>query len=287
MADVLGILSNLFSAMFILGSMISAGLSLRWSEIVGPLKHGSVVWRSLLTNFLLIPLWGYAVVKLFGLTDGRDIAIAVLAICAGAPVIPVLVRYAGGDVPRAVGVMMLLTVVTIVYVPLVMPLLLPNVEIDAVKIAVSLTAQILLPLALALLYHEKFRESAKKLQPIFDKITQLGLLGMVILTIATNFSDLTGLFGTGVIFALCVFILGSVGIGMIMSGEKSRTEQAVFGFSAGQRNIAAAFIIASGSLAGNSQVMVTIVVAAILMNIVLIPLAKIWSNREGSTTQTA
>lgn len=286
MSDLLGTLSNVFSLMFILGSMISAGLSLRVSEIIEPLKSVSLIWRNLLVNFILVPIWGYATIKLFGLTDGRDIAVGILAICAGAPVIPVLVRYAKGDVPRAVAIMTLLTVITIVYVPIVMPIILPNIDVDTGKIAFSLTLQILLPLVLALLYHEKFRDSAAKLKPVFEKLTQIGLVGVVILTIATNFTAITGLFGTGVLLALCVFIIGAVALGVLLSGEKSKTEQAVFGFSAGQRNIAAAFIIASGSLSENKDVMITIVVGAILMNLVLIPLAKIWSNGDKVASET-
>ena len=57
---------------------------------------------------------------------------------AGAPFLPKLVQGAKGNVAFGVGLMVLLMVVTIGYMPLVLPFLLPGVQVNPWDIAQSL-----------------------------------------------------------------------------------------------------------------------------------------------------
>ena len=63
----------------------------------------------------------------FPLDQSLQIGLAVLATAAGAPFLPKLVQGAKGNVAFGVGLMVLLMVVTIIYMPLVLPLLLQGV----------------------------------------------------------------------------------------------------------------------------------------------------------------
>lgn len=69
-----------------------------------------------------------------------------LGTAAGAPFLPKLAEIARGDLPFAVGLMVLLMVVTVGYLPLVLPLLLSGVSVNPAKIARSLVLLMLLPL---------------------------------------------------------------------------------------------------------------------------------------------
>ena len=68
----------------------------------------------------------------------------VLACCAGAPFLVLEAQGAKANLAVAVGVMTLLMVVTIFYLPLVLPLLLAGVEVDALSIARSLIVLMLI-----------------------------------------------------------------------------------------------------------------------------------------------
>src|SRR3954447_11585306 len=65
-------------------------------------------------------------------------------------------QIAKGDLAFGVGLMVLLMVVTVGYLPIVLPLLLPGVSVDPAKIACSLFLLMLLPLAGALAVTEYF-----------------------------------------------------------------------------------------------------------------------------------
>ena len=85
------------------------------------------------------------------LEDSLKIGLMVLACSAGAPFLVLEARGAKANLGLAVGVMTLLMVVTVFFLPLVLPLLLTGIEVDAGAIAKSLIVLMLIPLILGLL----------------------------------------------------------------------------------------------------------------------------------------
>ena len=61
-----------------------------------------------------------------------------LGTAAGAPFLPKLAQIAKGNLAFGVGLMVLLMVVTVGYLPLVLPVLLPGVSVNPAEIARSL-----------------------------------------------------------------------------------------------------------------------------------------------------
>ena len=108
--------------------MLAMGLSLTMAQILQPLKNTRLVILALLANFVLVPLLAYTITLVIPLEQSLQIGLIVLATAAGAPFLPKLVQGAKGNVALGVGLMTLLMVVTIIYVPIILPLLLPGVE---------------------------------------------------------------------------------------------------------------------------------------------------------------
>ena len=73
---------------------------------------------------------------------------------------------AKGNTAFSVGLMVLLMVVTIIYLPLVLPLLLGSVEVNPVDIAQSLIFMMLIPLAIGLFIKARYEEAATKMRII-------------------------------------------------------------------------------------------------------------------------
>lgn len=139
--DVLTTLANLSMLVFVICSMLSMGLSLTVAELTVPLKNTSLVIKSLIASFVLVPILGYALATFMPVTEGAAIGIIIVACAAGAPFLPKLVQVAKGDIAFGVGLMTLLMVLTVIYMPVVLPLLLQGVEVDALAIATSLFFQ--------------------------------------------------------------------------------------------------------------------------------------------------
>ena len=145
---------------FVLSSMLAMGLGLTIAEIIAPLRNIRLVAMSLLANFVLMPLAALGLAKMLRLDEPLGVGLLLLGTAAGAPFLPKLAQIAKGNLAFAVGLMVLLMVITVGYLPLVLPVLLPGVSVNPAKIARSLFLLMLLPLAVALVVKAKLPAAA-------------------------------------------------------------------------------------------------------------------------------
>ena len=141
--------------------MLAMGLGLTMSQIVQPLKNVRLVVLALLANFVLVPLLAYGISLIIPLEDSLKIGLMILAASAGAPFLVLEVQGAKANLALAVGLMTLLMVVTIFFLPLVLPLLLTGIDVDAWSIAKSLIVLMLIPLILGLLVQSSAPDTAR------------------------------------------------------------------------------------------------------------------------------
>src|SRR5262252_1651655 len=186
---------------FVLSSMLAMGLGLTVSQIIAPLRNVRLVVLSLLANFVLMPFGAVALAALLRLDQPLDVGLLLLGAAAGAPFLPKLAQIAKGDLAFAVGLMVLLTVITVGYLPLVLPVLLPGVAVNPAKIAYSLFLLMLLPLAVALAVNAKFPAAAARAKPLLDQTSTLSLMLVIVLLSVLNINNVLAVFGTRAILA--------------------------------------------------------------------------------------
>src|SRR5258706_13996443 len=118
---------------FVLSSMLAVGLSLTVREILAPLRNYRLIVLALLANFVLMPLAAQVITKLLRLDQALGIALLLLGTAAGAPFLPLLARISKGNLAFAVGLMVLLMIWKVGYMPLVLPLLFEGASSDPWK----------------------------------------------------------------------------------------------------------------------------------------------------------
>ncbi|TMC16820.1 MAG: bile acid:sodium symporter family protein, partial [Chloroflexi bacterium] len=161
---------------FVVSSMLAMGAGLTATQIIQPLRNVRLVVLALLANFVLMPAGAVALAKALRLDEPFGVGLLLLGCAAGAPFLPKLAEFAKGNLAFAVGLMVLLMVVTVGYLPIVLPLLLPGVTVDPWQIARSLVLLMLLPLAAGLAlksYYEGFATQAKR---VLDWISNVSLI---------------------------------------------------------------------------------------------------------------
>ncbi len=274
-------IAALSGLLFVVTSMLAMGLSLTVPQIMEPLRNARLVILALLANFVLVPLLAYGITLVVPLDQSLKVGLIILATAAGAPFLPKLVQGAKGNVAFGVGLMVLLMVATIVYMPLVLPLLLQGVTINPWDIAQSLIVLMLIPLAIGLLVRSHSAESAAHYQVVMNKISSLAMLILLVTAVGLNAANIIGLLGTGGILALLLFILGSLLIGYFLGGRDTGI-RSVMGLGTAQRNISAAIVVAAQNFPG-SDTLIFVLVAAILLLLVLLPVAKRMGARAGTS----
>ena len=262
---------------FVVTSMLAMGAGLTVSQISAPLRNARLVVLALLANFVLMPLAALALAKVLWLDEPFGIGLLLLGCAAGAPFLPKLAELAKGNLAFAVGAMVLLMVVTVGYLPIVLPLLLPGVTVDPWNIARSLVLLMLLPLAAGLALKARYEDLARRVKPVFDSISNVSLILLVLLITAANIDKVLQVFGTRGILAGLLFIALGFGIGWLLGGSDGDTRR-VMALGTGQRNIAAALVVASQSFS-DPKVVVMVIVVAIVGLIILMPLSRALANR--------
>jgi len=270
MNDILATLAQLSVLVFVISSMLSMGLSLTIKQILDPLKNTRLVILALAVNFILVPLLAYLMTLVIPLDESLSIGLILLSTAAGAPFLPKLVEVAKGNIAFSVGLMVLLMVVTIVYLPLVLPLLLADVEVNPWDIAQSLIVMMLIPLAIGLFIRARYQESAAKLQPTFAMAANIGILLLTVLGLVLNFDSMIALVGSWGILAALIFVALALAIGYLLGGSDPRI-RSVSGLGSGQRNISAALVVAAQNF--DAEVITYLMVVAIIGFVILFPTA--------------
>ena len=282
--DALGAIVQVSLLVFVISSMLAMGFSLTVPAIIAPLKNIRLVLFALGVNFVAVPIVAWGVGEVIGLDQDIFTGLIILATAAGAPFLPKLAGAAKGDTAFSVGLMVLLMVTTIIYMPIVLPLLLSGVTINPWDIAKSLIVLMLLPLAVGLFMKARWSSIADGLQPHMAQASSVALLILLVGGIILQWSDIVGLIGTGGFIALVLFFLISLVIGYFTGGSDPKM-RSVMGLGTAQRNVAAAMVVGAQNFTDSPDVISTIIVGALVGLVILLPIAgELGKRMTGSET---
>jgi predicted Na+-dependent transporter len=284
MAEILNILYSLMGLVFVLGTIISMGLGLTMAQITGPLRKVSFVIMALLANFVVAPIVAFILIRLFALDEPLAVGLLLVSLAAGAPGLPKMAEFAKVDTAVATSLMALLVVVTIVILPSVLPLLLTDISVTFWDIASGLVYLILIPLAVSLFVRARYEEVAANFRPYFTQASTFSLLALMVLMVVLNFSNVVGLIGTGGLLASLLMVILTV-VGGYLLGGLGGSNQWVQALGAGQRNIAAAMVVATMNF-GNDEI-VMVVVYSLIGLVVMTPLSLELGKRNAKAAEAA
>lgn len=279
-ADALSSLVNLAVLVFSVTSMLSVGFSYTLREIIEPLRDIQGVLLALAANFILVPVLAYGIAQLLALEPALAVGLLLAATAAGAPFFIKLTQIAKGDLAFAAGLLVLLLLVTIVYMPVVVPLIAPDATVNARAIATPLVLTMLVPLGIGLLVDAWAEPLSDRLLPILNKAASAALVVLIALTMLMNYESLLSVFGTGAVPAALLVIVGAFSSGYLLGGSDPM-ERRVIALGTAQRNIAAATVVATQSF-DDPRTLVMVVVTSLVSMAVLFPAARIMGRSRSS-----
>lgn len=286
--EILTVIVKVAALVFVVSSMLAMGFSLTVPQIISPLKNIRLVLLALAVNFVAVPFVAWAIQAVMDLDQDIYTGLLLMATAAGAPFLPKLAQVAKGNAAFSVGLMVLLMVVTVVYMPIVLPQLLSGVSINAWDIAKSLIFLMLLPLAIALFVKARWSEIADGLHPLMAQASSLGILVLIVGGIILQWDNIVSLIGTGGLIAIVIFLLVALVLGYLVGGSDAGT-RSVMGLGTAQRNLSAAMVVAAQNFSDKPNVLVTVIVAGIIGLLLLMPIAGELGkrmSRSGSSEKT-
>ena len=265
MQPVLTTIANLAIWIFVITSIAAMGLQLTGMEILAPLKRKWLLSISLVANFLIVPLFAIFVLRIIPLNQGLATGLLIVATAAGAPSLPKAIEVIGGNTAYAVGLTILLVLITIFYMPLVLPLLVGGVFVDQSATALYLVVFMLLPLVIAMLIRARHPDTAEYLYPYVDRVSNIAIffifIPYLITLLSSDFSARAGAeLGAEGVMAAVLFIIGAFGIGYFLGGPDIRDRE-VLAFGTGFRNVSAALIVVSVNYTDPKVIFMVLVIA--------------------------
>jgi predicted Na+-dependent transporter len=271
LSNVIVVLAQVSGLLFVLASMLAMGLSLTIPTIVSSVSNVRLMLLALAVNFVVVPALAYGLAQLLISDDhpGLKTGLILLGAAAGAPFLPKLVQTARGPLPLGVGLMVVLMLVTIVYLPLVLPFLLPgDVKVDSWQIAKSLIVLMLLPLGVGLFIRARYQDLATNFQPVATQVSTIALAFLMVALLVVNFKQILDTVGTGGILAALIVLIGALAVGFLAGGHPEE-QRSVLGLGTAQRNISAAIVVAAQNFADDPEVITMVMVVAVIGLIVL------------------
>jgi BASS family bile acid:Na+ symporter len=272
MHDLLSHASNVAVQIFAIASMSAVGVRYTPREILGPLRNVRGVLLALLANFIAVPLLAFGLLQLLRLEPARGTALVLVACAAGAPVVIPLTAISGGNIAFSAGLLVLLVVASIAYMPLVVPHLI-DATVSASAIAMPLVLTMLLPLVMGLLVDELWPTASNRVLPVLAAAANVALVGLVVALLLLHFRTVLDMLATSAVVASVFLLVGSFAIGWLFGafGEHLDDEMA---FATANRNFAAAMVVAAKSIR-DPDVLMMVVVMSLLWLAVLFPAAKL------------
>ena len=227
--------------------VFATGLSATREDLFWIWRHPTLLARSFLAMYVLVPLVAIAMTLAFDLPRATKIGLLFLSISAGAPLLPRKLIKLGGDPSYVFSLVVATSLAAILTVPaslaLLQPLLPVEADIDIGRVAATILKTFLLPLAVGMALREFALAWAERLgDPIMRVAGVLLTLGALAF-IFTNWRQIAEI-GLPSLLAFASFTGLALAIGHWLGGpdEGHRSSLAV---SCATRHIGLALLIAA------------------------------------------
>jgi BASS family bile acid:Na+ symporter len=260
---------NFLTLVGLIAIMLSMGLKVTFAEVTASARQPQRVVLGLAANFVLVPAVTIGLLYLFNPHPLISVGFLILAVCPGAPAGPPFATIARGDVPHAIGQMVILAGLSALLSPLLLGValtrLLPesDLRIDYLAIVRTLLVAQILPLVVGLAIHHYLPRLTERIAGPVGLFANILLLGVLVLLLVNEHETLTMIRLRGWI-GMLLLLATSLGIGWLCGGPGVATRKSL-ALTTAVRNAAVGLVIVSANFADSPAV--TAVVAYALVSI--------------------
>ena len=295
------LLINGFGVLFVILNSFGLGLRLPIGKLLGQVAaHWKIAVWALAINFVVIPVVfvGYLLTIASSIPGEIKVGFCVAALCAGMPFAPLLAKLAKADVSISTTLLVVLTVATIIALPLGLPLAIDAVDAQlkttAWDVAWPLLLFILLPMALGCGFRIWWPDLTRRLARWTVRVAILCLLFNMNFTLVAYWSLFVQEWGTASYLAAiagpfiglgCAYLLVS-GLRVKKVGVRHATE-----VTTAVRNIAPMLLMMIFPFAADPFVTVSITILNTVGLVVVLLFVLMWrravlrSDTHASTNQ--
>ena len=286
MNDMITLLLKFSLVIFMAGNLLAMGLQLHLREALNGLQDLRFAAWSLIYGFILVPALAVVLTQIIPLELPYAAGLMLLAMTPCAPFLPMVVEVARGDMAFAAAFMLLSSIVTIFYLPLAVPFLVTDLNIDSWSIAKPLLLLQLAPLVVGVAVR-RFRPAwADHLHPPIKAVNTTATLAMLALCLISYGMGFINAIGTYAIGTQVVFFALLTSLPPLLSPGLRQDQKSVLSLGLCTRNLGAAFAPLFAA-PGVDQRMVVMVALAVPMQVLFAFSAAKYFARHAPAVATA
>jgi bile acid:Na+ symporter, BASS family len=278
---------NLVLVAFIGATMLAAGLGTRVGDLVSVLRRGPLLVLVLAANLVAVPLLGWGVAWLFGLSTAATIALLLVASSPGAPFGAKVAMIQRGEVLTGSTLQVLLAAVGSVTFPVTANLLIGWAGVGgglALPVGDLVRSVAILQLApfgvgLALLHWSP--DTATRWAAPAQRVSSGSFVGVLVLGLGTSWEQIVSLLGSRTLLAAGVFtVLAAVAGGLLASGPMVR--RTTLGGIAPLRSAGPAFAAVAIAFGNDPEILAALSGILLVGLVVCLPVAaRLAATRSG------
>ena len=232
----------------ILATVFGFGLRATVDDLLYVVRRPRLLARSLLAVFVIVPVLTVALVEMFDFQHAVEIVLVALAISPVPPILPTKETKAGGNTSFAIGLMAILSLVSIAAVPLILEalqwLFSRQLGISTGAIAAVIVKSTLLPLVAGVAVRAALPTLAERIEKPVSLIGKVLLTVAVLPVLAGAFAGMWAAVGNGTVLAMMIVTVAGLVVGHLL-GRPDPDHAVVLALSTACRHPAIALTIAS------------------------------------------
>jgi BASS family bile acid:Na+ symporter len=265
---------------YVVSAMLALGLSHTVREIFAPLRNIRITISAVIASYLIIPAIAALVARLFGLEPALRYGLVLIAMCAGAEIGPLLTANSKANVRLSGGILVLSIGITIFYLPLMLGVFLPDVDIPVGHLLLKLFLTIVAPLLIGLFIRSRSEKIAHTLEKYMHMISRVFVMLLTVIVVLLYYERIIALYGSYAILAGLILVVGGFAIGYVL-GWPERGTRLAMAYMHGARNASVAVMVAADIFKDQPNAMLMIATVVILILVILLPVSFIMKIKPG------
>jgi len=269
-------------AIFLVTAMLSLGLDMTVKQVIEPLRNRRLVIVSLLTSVVAVPLIAIILTRFIPMEPALAMGLVLYALAAGTEGGPKFVQLINGNTAFAFGLLAVLLIVTVIFLPLVINVAIPDAEVSIGEVVPKMLLLVALPIGLGMLVNAQLTDLAERINFAVHPLSMIFLALAFTLIIYVNIEAIVSLPSAALLAGLLLFAL-SYGAGYAAGGPavENRKALAIMTFV---RNGSISMLLAGQVFSDEPQVLVmaTLMAAGSVVVAVLVVVVDRLLNRSSA-----
>ncbi len=281
------ILLKFSMAVFVVSNLLEMGLKLKLEDAFRGLRNLRFMIYTLVWGFVIGPALAYAITLIIPLEPPYALGLIFMGMAPSTSFLPLLVDKAKGDLGFTAAFMLTVSIVTIIFMPLAVPVLAKGITVNAWTIAKPLLLIVFLPMVIGILIRRWNIDRANKISPIVKKITSVFAWLMIILCIIEYGKGFVGVAGSFAVISQVIFFTVLSTAAYWLSFGLKHEQRIILSIGMSTRNLGAALAPLFSIASMDERAIIMVVLGLPLMVIFARLAAKLFGRQTGESVESA